>query len=333
MNEVILITVYNKFYQNLYPWTSMDINKIKETFESKGYNLIIFDFIRDINQILHFKNRNIIYTSSQNIVIKSYIDDIIYSINNENKLFPNYDIFKCHDNKGYQEILKVKLNINSLNSIYSLKFNPQINFPIVYKTIDGAGSNSVHLVKNNNSLYKLIFKKKLKNLNLKNLKDFIKLYLKKKIIKKKFSPDQSILYDVYERFILQPFIKDLENDFKILVFGNKYYLLKRIIRKNDFRASGSGNFEFINKINDNVKNLLDFSEKIKIKINTPTLGMDICIDKHKNCHLIEFQGTHLGPYTLQNSLGYFTKKDQWVFNEKDSILEVEFVESHLNYLI
>ena len=38
-----------------------------------------------------------------------------------------------------------------------------------------------------------------------------------------------------KKFIVQNFIEDLSNDWKILVFGKKYYILCRETRKNDFR--------------------------------------------------------------------------------------------------
>lgn len=41
------------------------------------------------------------------------------------------------------------------------------------------------------------------------------------------------------KFILQSFIPDLANDWKKVIFGDKYYVLTRHVKKNDFRASGS----------------------------------------------------------------------------------------------
>jgi len=46
------------------------------------------------------------------------------------------------------------------------------------------------------------------------------------------------------KFIVQEFIPDLSNDWKVLVFWDKYYVLRRKNRPNDFRASGSGLFSF-----------------------------------------------------------------------------------------
>lgn len=74
----------------------------------------------------------------------------------------------------------------------------------------------------------------------------------------------------------------------MLVFGEKYYILRRKVRKNDFRASGSGKREFPEYLTDVECQVLDLAYKAFCEIDTPLLSIDIAHDGEK-CHMIEFQ--------------------------------------------
>ena len=91
--------------------------------------------------------------------------------------------------------------------------------------------------------------------------------------------------------IVQPFIPGLHGDYKVLIFGRKYYTLYRKNRENDFRASGSGFFYDVPL--EEHEGLLNFARKITREIDFPIFGMDIAFDG-KDYHLLEFQVIHLG---------------------------------------
>ena len=46
------------------------------------------------------------------------------------------------------------------------------------------------------------------------------------------------------KIVVQEFIPGLKNDYKVLIFGSKYYVLYRRVREGDFRASGQGLLEY-----------------------------------------------------------------------------------------
>ena len=133
------------------------------------------------------------------------------------------------------------------------------------------------------------------------------------------------------RFVLQEFVEELAHDYKALVFGEKIFLLKRSIREDDFRASGSGDFEFVSEVSDG---LLEYIYSTYKSFNCPCVSLDI-VECKDNFGLIEFQFLHFGPYTLQKSGGYFVKNDGvWKYNQSSgSILEEEFSSSYLSYIL
>ena len=146
----------------------------------------------------------------------------------------------------------------------------------VIKTFFGATSIGVTSSKNQND-----FKKKIKRAsNSKNLFydiwDFVRAIKHKGYIKES-------LYR--KKFIVQDMIEDLKNDWKVLIFGKKYYVLYRGVRDNDFRASGSGKFEYIEKLPEG---FLDYCEKIYNFFNVPNLSIDIGFDG-KQFYLFEFK--------------------------------------------
>lgn len=128
------------------------------------------------------------------------------------------------------------------------------NFPFVFKLRGGAGSLNVKLVKNRREAKRLIkrsfgkgfpqfdawdvFKERLRKYFLGKasilsvLKWFCAIFLGSKIT------------GLYQReqgyFYCQEFIKDCKFDIRVVVIGSKAFAIKRVVRKGDFRASGSG---------------------------------------------------------------------------------------------
>ena len=131
------------------------------------------------------------------------------------------------------------------------------------------------------------------------------------------------------KFIIQQFIPNLQNDWKVLVYWDKIYILKRYTRKNDFRASGSGNFVFDK---DFPIEILDYAFKIRQSFEVPQVSLDICFDGN-SFYLIEFQAIYFGTTTLVKSPFYYQKIDNsWKCFDEESELEKVYVESIVNYI-
>lgn len=329
--EILIITDYKGAYrQDISRSQGIELDKMKDVLKKADFiveEIKYNDLLkRGLKQI---KNKIIVYTSSENIEYKEYIKDIMYELAKENVLVPRYDLLMCHEDKIYQEILKESLGIYSLDArIYATLRDiegdmSKIKFPIVIKKSVGAGSISVYKANNEKEL-----KKKIKKMN--RGRDYWEFYAKAlyKKVKGNLSPYYFEDEKYFGRYVLQEFVPDLENDWKVLVFGNKYYALKREVRKKDFRASGSGKFSFeIPEIE-----VLDYAKAIYEKMDVPFLSLDLCMDRNKKVYLIEFQGLHFGPYTLIRSPHYFVEKNGWEKIEKESSLAETYGEAIIEYL-
>ena len=109
----------------------------------------------------------------------------------------------------------------------------------------------------------------------------------------------------------------------MLIFGNKYYVLRRRNRKNDFRASGSGIFEYPRDVHKHLRQLLEFSKEMFFAFDCPILSLDVGYDGAA-CHLLEFQFLHFGTFTAERSdYCYMAENGEWAeIHEK---CQLEFV--------
>jgi glutathione synthase/RimK-type ligase-like ATP-grasp enzyme len=131
------------------------------------------------------------------------------------------------------------------------------------------------------------------------------------------------------KFVVQNFIPDLKNDWKILIFGSKYYILHRSNRKCDFRASGSGFFAFQKEI---PAGILEFAKRIFDQFDVPFISMDIGFDNQK-FHVLELQFVYFGTTTLEKAPFYYKEKGlKWDIVIQDSIFEDVYVESIVKYI-
>ena len=147
---------------------------------------------------------------------------------------------------------------------------------------------------------------------------------------------RSLKYKNYQResvnrrkFLVQSFVSGLANDWKILCFDKKYYIISRSIKEGDFRASGSGMFDFCDELPNGI---LDFAEKIYTHLNVPNVSIDVGYDG-KEFYLFEFQCLYFGTTVIEKSPFYFTREQSdWVIHREKSILEKEYVVSIVEHI-
>jgi len=332
--KIYLITDSNKFYgQKLFPWESIDVDYIINYLE-EHYEVVHISFEELVNSDIEIKNSIVIYSSSQQPEYKEYIEDaLLFLMQKGNHLIPSINVFKSHDNKGYQELHKKLLNIQSLSARYYGSYKEMgetQKFPSVIKYTQGFGSSGVNIVKNKFEIIKLTTKCEclISTNYLRTIRSAIAKPFKKYLFGTIYKQEAVDYMRYFKRFVLQEYIQGLTHDFKAIVFYDKIYVLKRLVKKNDFRASGSGSFIF-EKASDS---LLRYIEDMYDKFDEPFMAFDICSDGSEY-YLIEFQGTHFGPYTLIHSEGYHTKIDnKWEFVNKKSTLKEEISRSLFHYI-
>ncbi len=196
----------------------------------------------------------------------------------------------------------------------------KIDYPQVFKGASGAISSAVCKAKNHSQVIK----------SIKNLCRSISLFSELWDLGRSIKHPGYIRDSKYRRkFILQTFIPNMDKDWKVIVFGMKYFVLERSVRPGDFRASGSG----LIKYNENLPNgLLNYAKMFFDSMNVPFLAMDIGFTGNEFC-LIEFQGVNFGTHTVDTAPFYFTKENQnWKVIKNKVVVENEFVESISNYL-
>ncbi|WP_236137217.1 ATP-grasp domain-containing protein [Mongoliitalea daihaiensis] len=90
-----------------------------------------------------------------------------------------------------------------------------------------------------------------------------------------------------ERFevCFQDFIPDNEFDIRIIVIGGKAFAIKRLVRKNDFRASGSGNIVYEKHHFD--ENLIQKSFEFADSLKAQVVAFDYVFDKYQNPLIVE----------------------------------------------
>lgn len=300
--RVIIATLPNGSFGSAgQSWLSLDITRITEVLEQEMY----ITEVVSIDQLMDF-NLNpqdiVFYTSSDKPAIRKYIRDVMYFINKRCRIIPRYELLLAHEDKGFQELAKAEGGFGNLPGTYHYDLNSiDPEYPYVFKTLTGAGSSGVELVRTNQekqNLWRRLFRPSLKRRAIMRQRKF-KLSVAEYAI-------YHYLHAGYASFVKQSFIKGLKNDYKILVFGDSYYALIRHIRENDFRASGSGNFVVDAEVPPQV---LDFSKDIFHKMDAPFASLDVALSDG-GCHLIEYQALNFGPIALSRSSVHYELKDR-----------------------
>lgn len=292
----------------------------------------------DINDKIDFHHGFVLYASSEDygLFYKDYIEDILLILRKkDNILLPGFDFFRAHHNKCYMELLRKEFKDQSLIKIKTYLFGSYmelkdfvkkglLSYPLVVKASSGSGSSGVGIANTEKQLLKLG-----KKYSYRIYFDYYANLYRSAFMQKvkneirKIKGQKEVLYRKKRgKFIVQTFVKNLNGDYKVLVFGNKYYILRRMNRKSDFRASGSGKFSFPD-LNFETEQILNYAKRVKQEINQALLSLDIAYDG-KECYLIEFQCISFGPYTLQMSDKYFIQeKKEWKKIVGKSLLEEE----------
>jgi glutathione synthase/RimK-type ligase-like ATP-grasp enzyme len=340
MTKIYALTDYKDIFSSKWkakPYRSgYDKKLLKKYFNKYGYEIEFIKF-QNVEFTSKWKNRLVIYTSSEEVGLhyKSYIEDIILGLEKLGAfVLPRFDFLRANNNKVYMEIMRESLLcgwfdieksliFGTLNELQNSIENNKIQFPCVIKPASGAMSKGVELANNSKELVR--YAKKISRTNN------FKFGMKEKLRTFKYNGyQQESKYQ--NKFIIQEFIPNLKNDWKVLVYGDHYYILNRGIKKNDFRASGSHcNYKAGSKSEFPIHQL-DFVEKIYKQLDIPHLSLDFAFDGKKG-YVIEFQAIHFGTSTLEFCEDYYIKKNGlWTVKKQEFDQEEEYVWGIVHYL-
>jgi glutathione synthase/RimK-type ligase-like ATP-grasp enzyme len=329
--RILFATLKNSFFgQGRKPWVSIDTPKFVRLLEGMGHEIEQIGFARLANQAATLKSETIFYSFSQREHLREYIKDIMQLVSRENRIIPSLDLLLSHENKGYAELYKQKLGLNSPKSYYlsemeNIKFC-ELEYPLVLKTITGSNARGVFLCKSETELRRRI-KAITPALPLGTRLDA----LRRKYLRGKRSyagyPDFEPAKDAAQwldymtpgsRFVIQEYMPGLDCDYRVTCVHDRFFLMKRHTRPGDFRASGTKLFDFEAPPPDG---LLDYSREVYRRFDTPFLSLDIGHSAHKY-YVFEFQALHFGANAIVRNTGHYLRDGRgWSFVKGKSDLE------------
>jgi hypothetical protein len=337
--ELLILLDYKNNFGSKYdssPYRSgMDKRKIAGCFLEHGIEVTYMSFY-DIDLSKNWENKIVLYTSSEdtNLLYKSYIEDVVYGLELAGAVvIPRFKYLRAHHNKVLMEIIRNE-RLGSESGLSSLCFGTLeevinaleadlIKFPCVVKRAAGAMSRGVSKADNASELLKEV-KKASSSLEFRHyIHDRIRKFIHKGYIRES---------RYRNKFIVQPMIENLINDWKILIFWDQLYSLKRYVRKGDFRASGSHvNYKAGSK-SELPYETMEFAWSIYQQLDVPMISMDIAYDGKRN-YLLEFQTIYFGTSTHSISKDYYVKEgENWKICEKSGDIESSYVHGVVMFL-
>lgn len=256
------------------------------------------------------------------------------------KVFPNFNTAWHFDDKVAQKYLLEAIDAPLVPSFLfydkheALNWAEKTSYPKVFKLKGGAGSANVKLVRSKSECFKLINKAFGKGFKQFDSWGYLKEVVGK--FKNKKATFKNLLGAVYRILVstefaqqmprekgyayFQEFIPNNDSDIRVIVVGEKAFALKRMVRKGDFRASGSGNIIYD-------KNQIDFrcvqiAFETNKKIDAQSIAYDFVFDEKKQPLIVEISyGFSVEAY--DECEGYWDENLNWfegTFNPQEWML-------------
>lgn len=309
MKKINIVCFRGYFGQSLPTPQSLDVDILAQQFARYGYKAVICDLEALANEGVE-ADSYYLFGSHQNPDVKAYYDDVVSCLFSESKnCIPAMPYILAHENKGVQSLLNERLKLGMPKQIYKVVHTEEdfVNKGYVYKLVSGSGSSGVFMPRDQNDYLGKIIAGVKDSLTFPELVLILKRCVKKLI--NRYDQQAYSYYRKYLRIVMQEKLDSVGYDYKVLVFGKACFVLKRNVRPNDFRSSGSGLFEFV----EVPSSLLDFALKFKEKLAVPYVSLDIMdiSGQPGEYACIEFQCVHFGPYTKYNAPFGYEWNDGW----------------------
>jgi len=253
---------------------------------------------------------------------------LLYSIESSGKkVFPNFNTVWHFDDKVGQKYLLESINAPFVQTriFYdrneAMEWASQTTYPKVFKLRGGAGSQNVRLVRGRKSSKNLIRRAfgngfpsydpseslmerwRMFRLGMTNFMDLV-VGVGRFLIPPPYSRirgrERGYIY-------FQEFISNNDHDIRVVVIGNKAFAIKRMVRKDDFRASGSGNILYNKELFD--ENTIRVSFELAEKLKTQCVALDF-VYQDKNPLLVEIS-YGFSPSGYDPCPGYWDSNLQW----------------------
>lgn len=288
----------------------------------------IIDQLSDCDALMWHHSQN----NTKDLLIAK---QILFALEHSGKVvFPDFNTNWHFDDKVAQKYLLelIQCPIPKNHVFYekdiAINWAKNTSYPTVFKLRGGAGSFNVKLIRSFGeaksiinkafsngfsnydalSAFKEIIRKfrigKASKINL--LKSFVHLFI------------QPIYAKVAGREVgyvfFQEFIPNNDSDIRVIVIGDKAFAIKRNVRENDFRASGSGNIEYSKKYFEDktIQTAFDVAKKLK----TQCVAFDFVYKDEKPLVIeISYGYTHAAYAPCE---GYWDRELNWFPGSFDS---------------
>jgi len=229
-----------------------------------------------------------------------FAKQLLYSVQAEGKkVFPDFNSVWHFDDKVGQKYLLEAIGapLAPAYVFYSkkeaLEWAAHTGYPKVFKLRTGAGSDNVRKVCSKKEAYRLIkraFSKGFKQYEAwGNLKERYRKYrlgkttfwnVIKGIIRLVHTTEYSRVTGREKGYVyFQNYLAGNNHDIRIVIIGCKAFAIKRMVRENDFRASGSGTILYDRNLFD--ENTIRLSFEITEKLHAQCLAFDYVHDQGK----------------------------------------------------
>jgi glutathione synthase/RimK-type ligase-like ATP-grasp enzyme len=287
----------------------------------------ILEVIRD-NKVTHFM-WHFSHESSKDLMIYPTVFNSLELMGI--KTFPNFNSRWHFENKVAQKYLfesiaaPIPKNYVFYDEDEAIRFLEKYEFPIVAKLKRGAASINVKLITNvddgvkyvkklfsegipsrgsalGNLDFKIRIAKRIKNIRQLFIKiiGFLKKNKKERLLS---APEKGYAY-------FQEFMPKNDFDTRIVVVNDKAFGFRRINRENDFRASGSGKFDF----KEMDLKFVSLAFELHKKIDAQCLSFDFVYNKNKEPVVLEISYEYGLPFNYNcegfwdENLNFFIEK-------------------------
>jgi len=334
--RIVLATDYRGGFQskmaNLYQFCSLDTRALVRVFGDLGCAAAVVPLNR-----IPFEDgtRPVLFTSSEDGhgLYKSFVESIAMGLEAGGGIaLPRAELIKAHHNKVLMEVLKTTLSLGDpvFHTQYFGTLEDLTTFvddgvrPKVLKPSYGSGSSGVSLVRTREDL-----RSQARRIARSFTPRATASELKARAVRKDY-----VRRSLHRcGFIVQDFLDDIAGEYKVLVYGTKYYVLQRFLRPGEFRGSAmSLRLDFNPAFDATLAAVLDFAQQCYARIDTPCRSLDIVI-QHATPQLLEFQCLTFGPVAAEKSERYYVREGGgWRAVEQPCDLERTFAEAVLDYL-
>lgn len=257
------------------------------------------------------------------------------------KVFPDFRTAWHFDDKLGQKYLleAIKAPLVPTYAFYSkdtaLNWLRSTQYPVVFKLRGGAGSSNVKLVKDFSAGKNLVDRAFGAGFPSYDKTGDLKEVLRKFLIKK--SSVKNVARSIRRAFVstefarihgpekgyllFQEFIPNNSFDIRVVTIGGKAFALKRLVRANDFRASGSGFIKYAKEEIDERCVAIAFETSRKLGANC--VAYDFVFDSQNTPLIVEIN-YGFAHQSYFDCPGWWNEKLEWhpeKFNSADFIIE------------